>query len=64
MYTSKQWAQTFTVQEKIREVSRLELRVMKELVAEAQAENIINSSEDVYQVAVTIFSSVKQTCSR
>lgn len=47
------------VQEKLEEVSRLELRVMKELVAEAQAENIINSSEDVHQVAVTILSSVK-----
>ena len=47
------------VQEKIGEVSRLELRVMKELVAEAQTENIINSSEDVHQVAVTILSSVK-----
>lgn len=46
------------VQEKIGEVSRLELRVMKELVAEAQTENIINS-EDVHQVAVTILSSVK-----
>ncbi|MBT2686776.1 TetR/AcrR family transcriptional regulator [Bacillus sp. ISL-47] len=48
-----------TVQEKIVEVSRLELSVMKEFVAEAQAENIINSSEDVHQVAVAILSSVK-----
>jgi TetR/AcrR family transcriptional repressor of nem operon len=47
------------VQEKIEEVSILELRVMEELVAEAQTEDIINSSEDVHQVAVTILSSVK-----
>ncbi|KAF0818587.1 Transcriptional regulator, AcrR family [Bacillus sp. ZZV12-4809] len=47
------------VQEKLEEVSRLELRVMKELVAEAQAANVINSSEEVHQVAVTILSSVK-----
>ncbi|MDF2036293.1 TetR/AcrR family transcriptional regulator [Cytobacillus oceanisediminis] len=47
------------VQEKIEEVSRLELKVMKELVAEAQTANIISSSEDVHQVAVTILSSVK-----
>ncbi|MCU1806422.1 TetR/AcrR family transcriptional regulator [Cytobacillus firmus] len=48
-----------SVKEKIEEVSRLELQVMKELVAEAQADNIINSSEDVHQLAVTILSSVK-----
>lgn len=47
------------VQEKIGEVSKLELNVMKKLIAEAQTENIINSSEDVHQVAVTILSSVK-----
>ncbi|MCM3093012.1 TetR/AcrR family transcriptional regulator [Cytobacillus sp. FSL R5-0377] len=47
------------VQEKLKEVSRLELRVMKELVAEAQAANVINSSDDVNQVAATLLSSVK-----
>ncbi|WP_394139028.1 TetR/AcrR family transcriptional regulator [Cytobacillus oceanisediminis] len=47
------------VQEKIEEVSRLELRVMKEIVAEAQAEKIINGSEDVHLLSVTILSSVK-----
>ncbi|MGD6832890.1 TetR/AcrR family transcriptional regulator [Sutcliffiella halmapala] len=47
------------VKEKIEEVSRLELKVMKELVVEAQSENIINNSEDVHQLAVVILSSVK-----
>lgn len=32
---------------------------MKELVAEAQAANVINSSDDVNQVAATLLSSVK-----
>jgi TetR/AcrR family transcriptional repressor of nem operon len=47
------------VQEKIEEVSRLELAVIKKIVAEAQSENIINNSEDVHQLAVMILSSVK-----
>ncbi len=49
----------YTVQEKIKEVSRLELTIMKEIVAEAQTEKIINGSEDVQLLAVMILSSVK-----
>jgi TetR/AcrR family transcriptional repressor of nem operon len=48
-----------TVQEKIEEVSRLELTIMKEIVSEAQTEKIINGSEDVQLLAVTILSSIK-----
>ncbi|OAH57635.1 TetR family transcriptional regulator [Domibacillus aminovorans] len=49
----------YIVQEKIKEVSRLELTIMKEIVAEAQTEKIINGSEDVQFLAVMILSSVK-----
>ncbi|MGG3451781.1 TetR/AcrR family transcriptional regulator [Domibacillus aminovorans] len=49
----------YIVQEKIKEVSRLELTIMKEIVAEAQTEKIISGSEDVQFLAVMILSSVK-----
>jgi TetR/AcrR family transcriptional regulator, transcriptional repressor for nem operon len=45
------------VQKKIEEVSRLELSIMNELVAEAQAEDI--HTDDIQSVAVTILSSIK-----
>ena len=47
------------VQKKIEEVSRLELSIMKELVAEAQTEEILNDTDDIQSVAVTILSSIK-----
>jgi TetR/AcrR family transcriptional regulator, transcriptional repressor for nem operon len=47
------------VQKKIEEVSRLELSIMTELVAEAQTEDILNDTDDVQSVAVTILSSIK-----
>ncbi|UNJ81434.1 TetR/AcrR family transcriptional regulator [Metabacillus dongyingensis] len=47
------------VQKKIEEVSRLELSIMKELVAEAQTEKILNDTDDIQSVAVTILSSIK-----
>lgn len=47
------------VQKKIEEVSRLELSIMKELVAEAQTEEILNDTDDIQSVAVTILSSNK-----
>ncbi|WP_226529024.1 TetR/AcrR family transcriptional regulator [Metabacillus niabensis] len=48
-----------SLQEKIEEVSRLELTIMKEIVSQAQTEKIINGSEDVQSLAVTILSSIK-----
>jgi TetR/AcrR family transcriptional regulator, transcriptional repressor for nem operon len=47
------------VQKKIEEVSKLELSIMKELVAEAQTEEILNDTDDIQSVAVTILSSIK-----
>jgi len=47
------------VQKKIEEVSRLELSIMTELVAEAQSEEILNNTDDKQTVAVTILSSIK-----
>lgn len=47
------------VQRKIEEVSRLELSIMEELVAEAQTEEIQNDTNDIQSVAITLLSSIK-----
>ena len=47
------------VQKKIEEVSRLELSIMKDLIAEAQTKGILNKTDDIHSVAVTILSSIK-----
>lgn len=47
------------VQKKIEEVSRLELSIMKDLIAEAQTKGILNDTDDIHSVAVTILSSIK-----
>lgn len=47
------------VQKKIEEVSRLELSIMKDLVAEAQTKGILDDIDDIHSVAVTILSSIK-----
>jgi TetR/AcrR family transcriptional regulator, transcriptional repressor for nem operon len=47
------------VQKKIEEVSRLELLIMKDLIAEAQTKGILNDTNDIHSVAVTILSSIK-----
>jgi TetR/AcrR family transcriptional regulator, transcriptional repressor for nem operon len=49
----------YIVQNKIKEVSKLELSILKEIVAEAQNEKRINDSEDIQFLAVTILSSIK-----
>ncbi|MGG4491247.1 TetR/AcrR family transcriptional regulator [Metabacillus idriensis] len=49
----------YIVQNKIKEVSKLELSILKEIVAEAQKEKSINDSEDLQFLAVTILSSIK-----
>ncbi|KKI90576.1 TetR family transcriptional regulator [Bacillus sp. SA1-12] len=48
-----------SVQEKIEEVSRLELSIIKEIMTEAQTEKNINGSEDVQMLAISILSSIK-----
>lgn len=47
------------VREKVEEVSRLELSIMNEIVAEAQSEGIVSESESVRLLSVTILSSIK-----
>lgn len=47
------------VRKKIEEVSRLELSIMKDLIEEAQTKGILNDTDDIHSVAVTILSSIK-----
>jgi TetR/AcrR family transcriptional repressor of nem operon len=47
------------VQQKVEEVSRLELSIMNEIIAEAQAEAIVSDLENVQLLSITILSSIK-----
>lgn len=47
------------VRQKVEEVSRLELSIMNEIIAEEHAEGIVSSLENVQSLAVTILSSIK-----
>jgi TetR/AcrR family transcriptional repressor of nem operon len=47
------------VRQKVEEVSRLELSIINEIVAEAYTEGIVSSSQNVESLAVMILSSVK-----
>lgn len=49
----------FSVQEKIKEVSKLELSIIQEIVIQAQTEKGGNNTEDIHWIALTILSSVK-----
>lgn len=47
------------VRQKIEEVSRLELSIINEIVAEAQTEGIVSSSENTQSLAIMILASIK-----
>jgi TetR/AcrR family transcriptional regulator, transcriptional repressor for nem operon len=47
------------LRQKVEEVSRLELLIMNDIVAEAQSKGIVNGSENVQSLSVTILSSIK-----